>query len=291
MCRGRYFNSSSQLLTRPAIFDSSRILDACGFRRALMFGSTPPHQATLFGPGSFAKVATYSPYFRLSADLDYFLRLSDFQDLSVHCLDLELVYISEGGVSGQQTLRRLKEVRRAYINAFGFLWFCIHNALFRAFGNCDAMEPLMQLHLFGSATPTGEFFCQQAPRCYPDWPLYPYSRRSSNSYVDFTSPNSFHPVGDPSAPGLWISFAPIWLFSTFLEYLSTRTPERLAGLRGVIACSSSSVITKRFAISTFDRELVARLALAEEQLLSTWSPRRALHDSSANTYLRQSRSL
>ena len=41
--------------------------------------------------------------------------------------------------------------------------------------------------------------------------------------VDFTSPNSFHPVGDPSAPGLWISFAPIWLFSTFLEYLSTRT--------------------------------------------------------------------
>ena len=127
----------------------------------------------------------------------------------------------------------------------------------------------MQLHLFGSATPTGEFFCQQAARCYPDWPLYPYSRRSSNSYVDFTSPNSFHPVGDPSASGLWISFAPIWLFSTFLEYLSTRTPERLSGLRGVIACSSSSVITKRFAISTFDRELVARLTLAEEQLLFT----------------------
>ena len=125
VCRGRYFNSSSQLLTRPAIFDSSRILDACGFRRALMFGSTPPHQATLFGPGSFAKVATYSPYFRLSADLDYFLRLSDFQDLSVHCLDLELVHISEGGVSGQQTLRRLTEVRRAYINAFGFLWFFV----------------------------------------------------------------------------------------------------------------------------------------------------------------------
>ena len=86
------------------------------------FHSSPPSYS--FGPGSFAKVATYSPYFRLSADLDYFLRLSDFRI----CPFIVLIwswFTFEGGVSGQQTLRRLKEVRRAYINAFGFLWFFV----------------------------------------------------------------------------------------------------------------------------------------------------------------------
>ena len=51
--------------------------------------------------------------------------------------------------------------------------------------------------------------------------------------------------------------------------LAVQHPERLLGLRGVIACSSSSVITKCFASNRFDRRLVARLAFAEEQLLAT----------------------
>ena len=46
-------------------------------------------------------------------------------------------------------------------------------------------------------------------------------------------------------------------------------PQRLKCLRGVIACSSSSVITKRFASNRFDRELVARLTSAEDQVLAT----------------------
>jgi hypothetical protein len=42
-----------------------------------------------------------------------------------------------------------------------------------------------------------------------------------------------------------------------------------AGLQGVVACSSSSVITKRFAANRFDRDLVRRLRLAEESLTRT----------------------
>ena len=38
-------------------------------------------------------------------------------------LDLELVHMSSGGISGQQTQRRLQEVRRAYQRAFGWLWW------------------------------------------------------------------------------------------------------------------------------------------------------------------------
>ena len=65
-----------------------------------------------------------------------------------------------------------------------------------------------------------------------------------------------------------MSFAPIWLLAPFLEHLANRHPARLQGLRGVIACSSSSAITKRFAANRFDRQLVARLTAAEDQLLA-----------------------
>ena len=63
------------------------------------------------------------PGFRLSADLDDFLQLSRSTDLVVQCLDLELVHMAAGGISGQQTQRRLQEVRRAYRRAFGWRWW------------------------------------------------------------------------------------------------------------------------------------------------------------------------
>ena len=68
---------------------------------------------------------------------------------------------------------------------------------------------------------------------------------------------------------LWVSFAPIWLFASFLDQIATCYPEKLQSLSAVIACSSSSSITKRFATNQFDRQLVARLISAEDLLLST----------------------
>jgi len=127
----------------------------------------------------------------------------------------------------------------------------------------------MELHLLGAATPTGEAFRQQAASPDLHCPLHAYSRRSAVTPADFTNPASFRPAGNPSTPSLWISFGPIWLLAPFLEQLALEHPERLAGLRGLIACSSSSAITKRFAANRFDRELVARLSGAEDQLIAT----------------------
>ena len=61
--------------------------------------------------------------FRLSADLDYFLQLCRYHEFRAKCLDLDLVNMSLGGVSAQQTRRRLYEVARAYQRAFGMIWF------------------------------------------------------------------------------------------------------------------------------------------------------------------------
>ena len=128
----------------------------------------------------------------------------------------------------------------------------------------------MQLHLFGAQTVTGEALKQQVCSTQPIFPLFAYSRRNPSLFpVDFCDPGGFRPAGEPGAPGVWISFGPIWLLAPFLYRLAQDYPERLMGLRGVIACSSSSVITKRFAANSFDRELVLRLTAAEDQLIST----------------------
>lgn len=123
VCSGRYADSASDRLARSTVFHSAGVLDAVGYRRTLLLGSTPPHQATLFGPGALKRLVRYAPGFRLSADLDYFLQLSRYPGLRVQCLDLELVLMADGGVSGQQPRRRLQEVRRAYHRAFGWGWW------------------------------------------------------------------------------------------------------------------------------------------------------------------------
>ncbi len=71
----------------------------------------------------------------------------------------------------------------------------------------------------------------------------------------------------PTGSQVWISVAPIWLLAPFFEALARLHSQGLGGLTGVVACSSSSAITKRFAANRFDRELAARLAGSQEQLL------------------------
>ena len=128
----------------------------------------------------------------------------------------------------------------------------------------------MQLHLFGARTTSGEALKQKLCSTHPNFPLVAYSRRDSSLLpADFSDPAAFRLGGDPDCPGFLISFGPIWLLAPFLEQLSLEYPEYLRSLRGMIACSSSSVITKRFSANRFDRELVARLNTAEDQLLST----------------------
>lgn len=121
--RGLYVDQTTASPTRTTVFQPSGLLTASAYRRALFFGSTPPHQATFFGPGARQRLDCYANGFRLSADLDYFLQLSRQNGLCVQCLNVELVHMLSGGVSGVQTKLRLLEVRRAYRRAFGLSWW------------------------------------------------------------------------------------------------------------------------------------------------------------------------
>lgn len=127
----------------------------------------------------------------------------------------------------------------------------------------------MKIHLFGAGTPSGEALHQLSAL-----DLVGYSRKASaglgwHHFADLNDPAGFEPAGGPETQAIWISFAPIWLLAPFLEQLATNYPNRLHGLRGVIACSSSSAITKRFAANRFDRDLVAKLTAAEDNLFAS----------------------
>lgn len=123
VCRGRYASPATSDAASTALGRRTAFRWRGGYRRSLFLGSTPPHQATLIGPGARRRLASHAPGFQLSADLDYFLQLSRWPELRVQLLPLELVHMAEGGVSARQTERRLEEVRRAYRRAFGGLWW------------------------------------------------------------------------------------------------------------------------------------------------------------------------
>lgn len=123
VCSGRYFDQFTLSPSRRSFFRPYSYLDVSLFRRLLFLGSSPPHQATLFGPRARMYLDSYADDFRISADLDYFLKISHYPDLKILCLEEDIVFMLSGGVSGVATQLRLSEVSRAYQNSFGFFWF------------------------------------------------------------------------------------------------------------------------------------------------------------------------
>lgn len=132
---------------------------------------------------------------------------------------------------------------------------------------------MTRLLLFGAGTPSGAALLAAAG----ERPVRAVGRREPRlpgglaaghdfQAADLTHPGDFHP---PPGMQRWISFAPIWHLAPFLETLRSQHPHRLTDLRGVVACSSSSSLTKRYAANPFDRDLVQRLRRSEESLLAS----------------------
>lgn len=141
VCGARYARleaSGQWRLTRRSVF--RRLLS---YRASLRLGLTPPHQGTLFSPKVRQLQPSYAERFQLSADLDYFLRLSRWPELEVDLRsDIELVVMAEGGASGQRAQRRFREVRWAYQSRYGRLWWCSYGLRYLKRGLDAALAPL-----------------------------------------------------------------------------------------------------------------------------------------------------
>lgn len=124
VCSGIYFSSKNSDV-HSNVHDytrRSRFVWRYSYALSLFCGSTPPHQATLFGPGTRRKQNRYDTGYLLAADLDFFLNLSRFRDIEVIVDDLDLVLMGDSGISAKQNKRRLREVIRAYRQRFGLNW-------------------------------------------------------------------------------------------------------------------------------------------------------------------------
>ena len=87
-------------------------------------------------------------------------------------------------------------------------------------------------------------------------------------FVDLENPLGFRWPDHFSSDIYIVSFAPIWLLASFLQALDASNPELFADLKGIIACSSSSVLSKRFSFNLFDKELSSKLNISHDQLHS-----------------------
>jgi hypothetical protein len=127
--------------------------------------------------------------------------------------------------------------------------------------------------LFGATTATGAACLELAAgrpvvvagrRPPPGWPAERFLAIDLNGTA-LPSPEAL------PEKALLVSFAPIWLLAPFLAALhdSLDGLGRRLPLAGMVACSSSSVITKRFAANREDRRLVERLLGAEDSVEAT----------------------
>ena len=124
----------------------------------------------------------------------------------------------------------------------------------------------MLVYLFGSTTNVGHAFVQHFIN-QNIFTLMSFTRRPSchqpnQYYCDLSDYTSFQSPAN-GKPFVIVSFAPIWIFASFLESVSDLIPGELNGLQGIVCCSSSSVTTKRFSFADSDRILSSRLLSAE----------------------------
>lgn len=122
----------------------------------------------------------------------------------------------------------------------------------------------MNIQLFGSNCPTGQTFLKYHKRYLSNIPLNIFSRDNG---FDFRSYDTFRPHKNEGYY-LLVSFAPIWLFSKFFKNLADNRSQYLSEIKGIVVCSSSSTITKKYSSNKFDKSLSSLLEESENILLS-----------------------
>lgn len=116
----------------------------------------------------------------------------------------------------------------------------------------------MNYTLFGYNNPSGAFFYElNKERSIEIWGRNkPKDIDANFVYCELTGDleNQIRDI-----KGVLVSFSPIWLLAKYLTKVWLEQPDRLRNLCGIVAVSSSSFMTKRFAFSDYDKGLAERL--------------------------------
>ena len=125
----------------------------------------------------------------------------------------------------------------------------------------------MNVHIFGSNSLLGLSYSNLLDKSGIYSNIFKYSSsKESKIYCDLRDKNTYKFL-EKDSPSLIISFAPIWLFSKYINELFYKNCDIFSKVKGFIICSSSSSLTKRFSANEFDKNLSKKLSGAEESII------------------------
>ena len=125
----------------------------------------------------------------------------------------------------------------------------------------------MNIYLFGKTSLSGEVFFNYFNLKKTKYKIHSFSRSEKKGYkIDLQNVNSFSLINNEEF--ILVSFAPIWHLADFLNDLFYHENSKLLNLKGIIACSSTSALTKRFEFNNYDKNLVKKLLRSENKIIS-----------------------
>ena len=130
---------------------------------------------------------------------------------------------------------------------------------------------MTDIKLFGGSNPSADYFKRTYKNYLNKSNLKCFSRSCKEDidvYVDLESyyfPKELHLKNET----IFISFAPIWLFVPYFKNYLNKFNDK--NIKALIIVSSTSVITKKYAWSSFDKKLALDLHYWEQELIKLTS--------------------
>lgn len=125
----------------------------------------------------------------------------------------------------------------------------------------------MLIRIFGITTPLGDYFYKKILKnLYENIICY---SRSDKQYIFLDLRNIKHPTlkKECNHEEIWIFLCPIWEVVNFLNNLINQDNYKKFQIKGIICCSSTSVITKKYSWHNYDKKLISKISSSEKSLI------------------------
>ena len=125
----------------------------------------------------------------------------------------------------------------------------------------------MLIRIFGITSPLGDYLYKKVLKnLYENINCY---SRSDKKYIFLDLRHIEYPTLKKECKNkeIWIFLCPIWEVANFLDNLINEKIYNKFKIKGIICCSSSSVITKKYSWHNYDKELISKISSAEQNLI------------------------
>jgi len=125
----------------------------------------------------------------------------------------------------------------------------------------------MLIRIFGITTPLGDYLYKKVLKnLYENIICY---SRSDKEYIFIDLSNIKHPTlkKECKHEEIWIFLCPIWEIVNFFNYFIKEENYKKFQIKGIICCSSSSVITKKYSWHNYDKKLISKISSSEKSLI------------------------